>query len=355
MHNYHIDSRSPDEQTYRLPPEWAHQNGVMLTWPHPHSDWRSLLPEIEPVYIALSRHISHFEPLLICAYDEAHRHHISSLLTATGITQQNISIYSAPSNDTWSRDYGPITVLDQHNIPHLLDFTFNGWGGKHPAALDNQVTHQLHQQGAFGELPLESVELVLEGGAIEVDGRGGLLTTTRCLLSPLRNPDLGCQALEALFRELFGIERTLWLENGHLAGDDTDSHIDTLARFCNSSTIAYTTCPDPLDEHYNELKAMEAELRTFRSADGNPYELVPLPWPDPQYDSTGQRLPATYANFLIINGAVLVPTYGTTQDETALTTLARCFPKRRIIGIKSTALIQQYGSLHCATMQIADG
>ncbi len=185
-----------------------------------------------------------------------------------------------------------------------------------------------------------------------MDGRGGLLTTTRCLLSPLRNPDLGCQALEALFAELFGIERTMWLENGHLAGDDTDSHIDTLARFCNPTTIAYVSCDDPHDQHFHELKEMQAELRCLRDADGRPYNLVPLPWPEPQHDSSGERLPATYANFLIINGAVLVPLYGAPRDEQALAVLADCFPDRQIIGIDCLPLIRQYGSLHCATMQI---
>ncbi len=336
---------------YRLPPEWAPQQSVILTWPHTHSDWQPLLADVEPVYVELVRQISRFEAVLIAAYDEAHHRHIASLLDTADIAQKNISLYRAPSNDSWTRDHGPITVVNGQGKLRLLDFTFNGWGGKYPATLDNRLTRELHAQGAFGDLPRERIDWVLEGGAIEVDGRGGLLTTTRCLLSPLRNPDLGCQALEAQFHQLFGVERTLWLENGHLVGDDTDSHIDTLARFCNPSTIAYTTCDDPRDEHYNELKAMEAELHAFRDADGNPYRLVPLPWPDPLYDSTGQRLPATYANFLIINGAVLVPTYCVPQDDAALATLAGCFPDRQLIGVNCAPLIRQYGSLHCATMQ----
>ncbi len=324
----------------------------MLTWPHAQGDWRELLTEVEPVYLELVRQISRFEAVLITAWDEAHRVHIRSLLDRAGIAQDPVTIHRAPSNDSWTRDHGPIGVLDRNGNLRLLDFTFNGWGGKYPAALDDRLTRELHARGAFGDLLLERIDWVLEGGAIEVDGRGGLMTTTRCLLSPLRNPDLGCQALEAQFRELFGIERTLWLENGYLAGDDTDSHIDNLARFCNPSTIAYTACDDPQDEHYNELKAMEAELGAFRNADGNPYRLVPLPWPEPRYDASGQRLPASYANFLIINGAVLLPLYGVPQDEQAITTLAGCFPDRRVIGIDCTPLIRQYGSLHCATMQI---
>ncbi len=341
-------------RSYRLPPEWAPQQGILLTWPHAHSDWHSLLGEVEPLYVELTRQISRFERVWITAYDESHRRHIETLLREAAIPREGIAIHCAPSNDSWTRDHGPVTVVDGDGNLRLLDFTFNGWGGKHPADLDDRLTRRLHEQGAFGELPLEPVDLVLEGGAIEVDGRGGLLTTTRCLLSPLRNPDLGCQALEALFGELFGIQRTLWLEHGHLQGDDTDSHIDTLARFCNPSTIAYTACDDPQDEHYHELKAMEEELRSFRDADGRPYTLVPLPWPEPRHAPSGERLPATYANFLIVNGAVLVPVYGVPQDRQAVTTLAGCFPEREIIPINCTPLIRQYGSLHCATMQIPE-
>ncbi len=341
-------------QHYRLPPEWAPQRCIMLTWPHAHGDWQPLLPRVEPVYVEITRQIGRYEPLLISSYDEQHNHHIRNLLTAAGVTLDNITLYCAPSDDSWTRDHGPITVLDQHHRLRLLDFTFNGWGGKYPAEQDNQLTRLLHEQGAFGDLPLESVGPVLEGGAIEVDGRGGLLTTTRCLLSPLRNPDLGCQALEALFHELFGIEHTLWLENGGLAGDDTDSHIDTLARFCNPSSIVYTACDDPRDEHYIELKAMEAELHAFRDTDGNPYKLIPLPWPKPQFDHSGQRLPATYANFLIINGAVLVPVYGIASDAPAVATLRDCFPEREVIAIDCVPLLRQSGSLHCVTMQIPE-
>ncbi len=339
-------------QPYRLPPEWAPQQGILLTWPHAHSDWQPLLSEVEPLYVRLTHLISQFERVWITAFDKTHQQHIDALLRKAGIPPDVVTIHCAPSNDSWTRDHGPIGVWDQQGNIHLLDFTFNGWGGKYPADLDNQLTRHLHRQGTFGDLPLESVDIVLEGGAIEVDGRGGLLTTTRCLLSPMRNPDLGCQALEALFCDLFGIKHTLWLEHGHLSGDDTDSHIDILARFCNPSTIAYTACDDPQDEHYHELGEMETELRHFRDADGRPYTLVPLPWPEARFDPSGRRLPATYANFLILNGAVLVPTYGVPQDRQAITILSSCFPEREVIGVDCSTLIRQYGSLHCATMQI---
>ncbi|QKT04867.1 agmatine deiminase family protein [Ectothiorhodospiraceae bacterium 2226] len=337
----------------RLPAEWAPQSGVMLTWPHAASDWAPRLAEVEPVFVAIAREVGRREHVLVSCRDAAHRAHVADLL-ADAVPAERLHLHIAPSNDTWVRDHGPITVLDGTH-PTLLDFTFNGWGRKYEARLDNALTGVLHAQGAFGDHALRAVDLVLEGGSIEVDGAGTLLTTTRCLLSPMRNPALGCQALEAQFGELMGIERVLWLEHGYLVGDDTDSHIDTLARFCDSDTIAYVRCDDPADEHYTELQAMEAELQALRRADGSPYRLVPLPWPGAKHDERGERLPATYANFLIINGAVLVPTYRDAADAEALARLAECFPEREVVGIDCLPLIHQFGSLHCVTMQVPAG
>ncbi|MFL6647021.1 MAG: agmatine/peptidylarginine deiminase, partial [Sulfurifustaceae bacterium] len=238
--------------------------------------------------------------------------------------------------------------------PLLLDFQFNGWGGKYAHDLDNLITRRLHEGDAFGSTSLETIDLILEGGAVEVDGSGTLLTTSRCLLAPTRNPRLAREAIEQELRDWLGLNRILWLEHGALEGDDTDSHIDTLARFCDARTIAYVTCDDPSDTHYRELKAMEAELKAFRAADGSPYRLVPLPWPRAQYDED-RRLPATYANFLIINGAVLVPTYRDPADAVALRRLGECFPGREIVGIDCLPAIAQNGSLHCLTMQLPEG
>ncbi len=326
----------------------------MLTWPHAHGDWGPHLERVEPVFVAIACEVSRREGLLVVCYDEAHRQHVAARLEAGGAELARVRLAIAPSNDTWARDHGPITVLCRGE-PRLLDFEFNGWGGKYPAELDNCITARLHRAGVFGQVPLEKTGLVLEGGAIEVDGSGTLLATARCLLAPTRNPALSQAQLEARLKELLGIERILWLRHGHLAGDDTDSHIDTLARFCDIHTLAYVRCDDPHDEHYAELAAMEAELRSIRAADGRPYRLVPLPWPRPKFDETGRRLPATYANFLIINGAVLVPTYDDPADGAALARLSECFPDRDIIGIGCLPLIYQYGSLHCVTMQLPAG
>lgn len=337
-----------------LPPEWAPQSGVMLTWPHRHGDWASRLDQVEPAFAAIAREISRREKALVVCYDEPHRAHVAARLKEAGTEADRLVLAVAPSNDTWARDHGPITVTCQDEI-RLLDFTFNGWGGKYPAGLDNALTERLHRAGVFGDTPLQKVDLVLEGGAIEVDGSGTLLTTARCLLAPTRNPRLTPGRLEAHLKELLGINRILWLHHGHLAGDDTDGHIDTLARFCDARTIAYVACDDPADEHYAELKTMEEELKRFDAANGRPYRLVPLPWPKARHDETGRRLPATYANFLIINGAVLVPTYDDPADDAARARLAACFPGREIVAIDCLPLIHQYGSLHCVTMQLPEG
>ena len=220
--------------------------------------------------------------------------------------------------------------------------------------LDNRINKQLQAQGLW-KAPLDTVGLILEGGSIESDGNGTILTTAECLLNGNRNPHLAKTGLEAELNGFFGAGHFLWLENGYLAGDDTDSHVDTLARLCPDDTIAYVVCDDPADEHYPALGAMERELMAFRTVDGRPYRLIPLPWPEARYNEAGERLPATYANFLIINGAVLVPTYRDKSDAAALRAVADAFPGRKIIGIDCLPLILQHGSLHCVTMQLPKG
>jgi len=345
-------SRKPCRQY--LPPEWAPQSGVQLTWPHANSDWAPILDEVEPVFTAIATAIARFEPVVIACHDETVQTRVVTRLREAGIPKNRARTIVAAANDTWARDHGPISVLCQGEAT-LLDFDFNGWGGKYPADLDNQITRRLHAAGAFGDTPIEHVGLILEGGSIEVDGQGTLLTTERCLLSDTRNPGLSKAQIEQQLAGLLGLTRFLWLKHGYLAGDDTDSHIDTLARLCGPDTIAYVTCDDPADEHFTELKAMEEELKAFRTPTGAPYRLVRLPWPEPKLDPDGARMPATYANFLIIDGAVLVPTYRDRADAQALEQLRGCFPGRQIIGIDCQPLIWQHGSLHCVTMQLPAG
>jgi agmatine deiminase len=328
----------------RLPAEWEPQSAVQLTFPHENTDWADVLDEVLPCFVNIAGVISRFEKVLIVCRDAA----FTKKLLATA-AQENLLFVECDSNDTWARDHGGITVFDNEH-PLVLDFVFNGWGLKFPADKDNLITRYLYNKGVFNA-GIAHGGIVLEGGGIESDGQGTLLTTAECMLSPNRNPHLGKDETEAYLKTLFGFDRVLWLHHGCLAGDDTDSHIDTLARFCNPDTIAYIKCPGPHDEHFDALQKMEAELQTFRKTDGSPYRLVPLPWPDACFDPEGHRLPATYANFLIINGAVLVPTYRVQQDDEALEVFKTIFPDREVIGIDCRPLILQHGSLHCVTMQ----
>jgi len=333
----------------QLPPEWHPQSAVQFTFPHADSDWVATLDTVVPCFVECIVTVSRFEKVLVvCADVEATR----SLLAEA--KKENLILIELPSNDTWARDHGAITVLEAGRAV-LLDFVFNGWGLKFAADQDNQITRRLFAKGIFKTTDIRHGGLVLEGGGIESDGQGTLLTTTTCMLSPNRNPHLAKAELEARLKSLFGLKRILWLENGHLLGDDTDSHIDTLARFCDAETIAYVQCTNPADPHYDDLQKMEAELQAFRTLKGQPYRLVPLPLPSPIFAEDGHRLPATYANFLIINEAVLVPTYGVLEDAKALSILQTYFPDRQIIGINCRPLIEQHGSLHCITMQYPAG
>ncbi len=336
-----------------LLPEWTPQSGVILTWPHRLSDWAPSLQTIEPVYCALIQAISERQLAFVIAYDTPHLQHVKQQLTQAGVNLQNCRFAVAATNDTWVRDYGPIAVAGNSH-PRLLKFTFNGWGGKYDAQLDNSLVSRLANTGFFKNADLEEIDLVLEGGSIDTDGAGTLLTTSSCLLSPTRNPQLDKRLLELKLRRYLGIKRVVWLHNSFLAGDDTDGHVDMLARFCNSRTIAYTACEDPDDEHYNVLQELRCELESAFPAKKN-YRLVPLPIPAPILGQDGQRLPASYANFLIINSAVLVPCYGDTADQTAIRRLKRAFPTRQLIRIDCRALLEQRGSLHCATMQLPRG
>lgn len=329
-----------------LPAEWAPQSAVQLTWPHEATDWAPYLAEAQQCFAEIATAIATRQKVLIvCRSSTA----VRSVLKKANL--ENIRFVELPSNDTWARDHGAITVF-KNGKPVLLDFKFNGWGLKFPADKDNRLTNALFEQGIFSpETEYENqLNFVLEGGGIESDGKGTILTTSECLLSPNRNGAFSRAEIEEKLKVFFGANRILWLENGYLAGDDTDSHIDTLARFCDEQTIAYVKCTDPSDEHFGALQRMEAELKALRQADGSPYRLVALPMADAAYFD-GERLPATYANFLIINGAVLVPFYGTEKDETVQHIFAEIFPEREIIGINCFPLIKQHGSLHCVTMQ----
>jgi agmatine deiminase len=340
-----------EQSTIFFPPEWYEQDGVMLTWPHPATDWAGILPEVEKTYFEIAREVVKREKLIIVCpdgnalkknfrKDELHR----------------IRFFEIPSNDTWARDHGPLCTFCKMK-PSIHDFGFNGWGGKFNSDKDNEITKKLFDSGAFipESIHFPHPDIILEGGSIETDGAGAILTTSACLLNPNRNKTMRQSDIDLRLKEIFGADRILWLDHGFLEGDDTDSHIDTLARFCNGNTICYVQCSDQNDIHYETLKKMEQQLQGFRTVEDKPYTLVPLPMVSPLYDEEGKRLPATYANFLIINQAVLVPIYGQDKDQEVIEVMENIFPGREIIGINCLSLIKQYGSLHCITMQIPKG
>ena len=337
-----------------LPAEWHEQSAVQLTWPHTDTDWHPILEDVCRCYLKMAKQISSREHLVIVTPEPAHvRMELKEALTTRELSRT--SFCKASTNDTWARDHGFITLLAPDG-PHLLDFKFNGWGEKFPAELDNCICRRMAEQNILEGHYENHLDFVLEGGSIESDGKGTILTTSQCLLAPHRNQPLTQGQIEARLLAFLHAERILWLDHGYLAGDDTDSHIDTLARFCPDDTIAYVQCLDQNDEHYDELHRMEAQLQTFRTLEGKPYRLIPLPMAKAVFDQDGCRLPATYANFLIINGAVLMPTYGDpATDAKAEEQLRKAFPHRDIIGIDCCTLITQHGSLHCCTMQFPIG
>lgn len=330
-----------NKQNRRMPAEWEPQSMVQLTWPHKDTDWAPILPEITAVYNEMAREIRKREKLLIVAPAEVQPPTLNSYLITLN------------TNDTWARDHGFITVEEltansqKPKTKILLDFCFNGWGEKFEATLDNEINRHLYDQGLIKGIYESHLDFVLEGGSIESDGKGTIFTTSCCLMAPHRNQPLTQSEIEQRLKQSLGAERVVWINHGSLIGDDTDGHIDTLVRICPDDTLLYIGS----DEEHPDLLLMEEELKTFRTLEGKPYRLLKLPLPRPIYDGD-DRLPATYANYLVINDAVLVPTYNQPDlDEEAMRIIQQAFPDRDIVGIDCRAVIKQHGSLHCCTMQ----
>ncbi len=321
-----------------------------MSFPHEETDWydplmpKSLNEALSP-FIRIAQAIAYKEPVYIVCKDKTK---IASMFCST----RNMTFIELPTNDTWIRDYGYISIRERGE-KKLLDFTFNGWGGKFDARLDNRVNRLLYEKGYLGTTLLETIDFVLEGGSIESDGDGTILTTSRCLCNPNRNGGLTKSQIEEKLSAYLGTKRVLWLDHGYLAGDDTDSHIDTLARFVNRDTIVYVQCRDRTDEHFEALRDMEEQLNTFRTEEGTPYQLIPLPMCEARYGKNGQRLPATYANFLITNDALVYPTYNDRNDENVSSIFKAIYPEKEMIPVNCLKLIEEGGSLHCSTMQIA--
>ena len=296
-----------------------------------------MLADITAVYEEMAHEISKREALIIVA---------PKTLTPV-LSPLTPHLLPFTSNDTWARDHGFITVEEFDGTKVLLDFQFNGWGQKFAAELDNQINRQLYEQELVEGRYESHLDFVLEGGSIESDGRGTVFTTRCCLMAPHRNQPLTQQQIDDRLKQYLGAERVVWLEHGSLIGDDTDGHIDTLVRICPDDTLLYTGG----DGDHPDLDDMERELQALRTLDGQPYRLLKLPLPRPIYDD-GDRLPATYANYLVVNGAVLVPTYNQPDlDQEAMRVVGLAYPDREIVGIDCRPVIRQHGSLHCCTMQ----
>ncbi|MGD8785706.1 MAG: agmatine deiminase family protein [Thioalkalispiraceae bacterium] len=344
----------PSQSVIRFPAEWEPQDAVMLAWPHAMTDWQPRLDDIQQTYLAIIKQITRFEPVVLFVPESDYLESLKPRFLDHHIENEKIIPLFAAYNDTWLRDTGPLTIK-QNNTIKFIDFRFNGWGNKFEYHLDDQLCKQFSLHPSVNNKEMNKQDLILEGGAIDTDGQGVLLTTKQCLLNKNRNPALAEIDYEDIFAELLGIKKVLWLEHGMILGDDTDGHIDMLARFCSDSVIAHCVCHQENDPHYVSLEKMTTELKSLTDPDGNNYELIELPLPKPIMDDQGERLPASYCNFLIINKAVLVPVYNDEMDTVACTRLAQAFPQREIIPVDATSIIRQGGSLHCLTMQLPAG
>ncbi len=321
--------------------EFEEQSFTQIIFPHPHSDWVEYLDEAQDTFVNIIKIIIQYQKCLLVCYD-------ASKVKGFFESNENLYFVEYESDDTWARDCSALCVQENEKIK-LLDFTFTGWGKKFEATKDNNMSKSISQCYAS---KLESVDFVLEGGGIETNGCGTILTTSECMLNKNRNKNLNAIEITQKLNKFLGATQILYLNHGYLSGDDTDSHIDTLARFINEDTVMYIQCKDTLDEHFKELQLMEVELQEF--ANIHNFKLIPLPMTEAIYYK-GERLPATYANFLFLNNAVLVPTYNIKEDAIALEIFAQTFKDRDVIGVDCSVLIRQHGSLHCVTMNFAKG
>ncbi len=335
---------------FRMPAEWEPHRGTWLSWPHKEASWPGKFAAVPGIFARMVRLLADREEVHINVAGPAMEAEVRRFLASQGAGSGSVFFHHNPTNDAWCRDHGPIFVQRQSNgkVEELiLDWDYNAWGGKYPPYdLDDVIPTRIGQE--YG-IPVHHPGMVLEAGSIEVNGRGTLLTTEACLLNPNRNPQLGRDDIEARLRQHLGVSNILWLGDG-IAGDDTDGHIDDLTRFVDATTVVTVVEEDPADENYEPLQQNLGRLHTMCDQDGTPLRVVPLPMPRPVVYQ-GQRLPASYANFYIANGLVLLPTYDSERDGEAQTILERLFPGRDVIGIDCTDLVWGLGAFHCVTQQ----
>lgn len=336
-----------------MPAEWEPHEATWLAWPHEITDWPGKFAPIPWVYGEIVRHLARVERVRILVQDRDHERHARRVLKRCHADLKAVEFFRIPTDRSWTRDFCPIFVRNAQGQRGILNWRFNGWGKYPNAQYDDAVTAEVASQF---QLPMWTPErdgrrIVLEGGSIDVNGAGTILTTEECLLSDVqaRNPGLGREDMEAIFREYLGAHHTLWLRNG-IAGDDTHGHVDDLARFTDAHTVVIAMEADPYEANYEPLHENVRILREMRDQDGRPLRVETLPMPAPLFFA-GQRLPASYANFYVANRLVLVPTFNDVNDRFALNTLADLFPDREIVGIAATDLVLGLGTLHCLTQQ----
>ena len=318
----------------KLPAEWEKQEYIMLVFPYIKSDWEHSLDEIHQSYIKLIKAIVEYQKCVILSADK--------LETLRFLPKsENIEVLQIDTDDTWIRDFGGICIYKDSKL-EILNFKFNAWGEKFRYEKDDRVNTKLNEQQFF-KSPLRDIDFILEGGSIDTNGKGVLLTTENCIFNKNRNFNLTQKQIISKLKTTLGIDDIIVLKNGYLEGDDTDSHVDTLARFISEDVIAYVKCYDTDDVHFMELQKMEMELKKTK------YNLFPLPLPSPKYFKNN-RLPATYINFIFINGALIVPIYKDKNDKIALEKLQGFFPEKKVIGVDASVFIREHGSLHCATI-----
>ena len=343
-----IFNSSPKKNGYRFPAEWAKHEATWLSWPHKEASWPGKLETIYEPYCQFIKIIAEGEKVRINVNDEATKAFATPKLEKVGADLTNIEFYFQPTNDAWCRDHGPAFLLNAEGSKKaVVDWGYNAWGDKYPPYdLDDVIPTRIAQHF---ELPLYNPEIVMEGGSVEFNGAGTILTTTACLLNENRNPHLNKEQIEQYLMEFYGAEQVLWLGDG-IVGDDTDGHIDDITRFVNEDTVLTVVESNPLDENYLLLQENLEALKAMRLLNGKPLNIVKLPMPSPViHEDT--RLPASYANFYIANSAVIVPTFRDVNDKIALEIIQRVFPDRKVVGIDSTDIIWGLGSFHCLSQQ----
>jgi agmatine deiminase len=339
---------TPAQLGYRMPAEWEPHRGTWLSWPHNEATWPDKFGPVPSIFARMVRHLADHEEVHINVAGSGMEQEVRRLLADAGAASDSVFFHYNPTNDAWCRDHGPIFIQRQGDAPEaVVDWKYNAWGGKYPPYdLDDVIPTRVAEELA---LPVFHPGIVMEGGSIDVNGRGTLLTTEACLLNPNRNPSLDRPEIERYLRAYLGVSHILWLGDG-IAGDDTDGHVDDLTRFVDPNTVVTVVEDDPSDENYEPLQSNLERLNRMSDQDGRPLRVVTLPMPRPLWHR-GQRLPASYANFYIANGVVLLPTYDPPRDEEAQATLQSLFPTREIVGIDCTDLVWGLGAFHCVTQQ----